>query len=565
MIPFNLLQRRNTFACIIALLLMMGAAMAAEPAAPDSEDFRRGRMALRLQNWPLAIEHLTRVQEAFPDHAQTLLGLAAASQNAGKILPAMAWYQAYLRLDLPQEEMLEARNQLDLLDVSVRTLVDKLFAEAVRLAEAAIRPSAIAQALATGDNQDATSNLARSTYGDLQKIAPIQASAGLLTQAEATMRLSEVRHEVPYNRGLYFPGQAQGLEGASWLALAETGSISPLNEAYDKLEGDAKLKAVEIRHLCHMYRYVMRRTPNVCAKIAREFALDPALEHLDIETLGTLRQGDQNPAHLALAGLARHVSLALLRARALALEPWERQSYGLYIPDETLHFLSEWLLCICDSDYVSQINWRAGLGRKSVYAGDLFSSHLPIIAKTFVLFDNNLALTYEIKPKERWWPLLALVWRSSEPVPLALAREFALINYGPLTRDTRWNTPLHTACYGANLAAIRLMLEHDGPVTLAGRDGETMLMAAVGTGVDEPDIIELLIAHEANVNCTNYEGDTPMHLAAGRNCNKIIEALAKHGAKLEATNKEGKTPLQIAKAEGNQDAIETLQRLGASR
>lgn len=564
--PFNPLRYRNTSVCaVIAMLLLASAAGAAEPAAPDSEDFRRGRLALRGKNWPLAIEHLTRAQEKFPDHPQILLGLAAAHQNSRQLLPAMAWYQAYLRLDVPESEALQAREQLESLDVIVRTMIDKLFAESVKLAEAALRPTELARGVIAAGKQDSHPDIARSKHGDLQKIAAIQAAAGLLSQAEATMRQSEVRHEVPVNRGIYISGQPKGLTGTYWLALAETASISPLGDIYGKLEGDAKREAFELLQLCHIHRYVMKCTPNSVAKMVREFTNDPLLEHLDIKSRDALRPGDVQPAHLALAEIARHASLALLRVRALALEPWERASVNPEMPDETFAFLRDWLFAICDGEFASRLTRRNLIASKSSYGGDLFASHTPILARAFALFPNANALTFQLRNNERWWPLLTLVWKSDDPAAVALAREFALINYGPATRDQHRNTPLHVACSGANLPAIKLLLERGGDVTIANYQGNTPLHNAAGSSMDEPDVIELLIAHKADVSARNYNGDTALHLAAGRDCNKMIKALCAHGAKLEQTNGAGKTPLQIAKEKMHQDATQILLQLGAVR
>ena len=119
--------------------------------------------------------------------------------------------------------------------------------------------------------------------------------------------------------------------------------------------------------------------------------------------------------------------------------------------------------------------------------------------------------------------------------------------------------------YRSQSTAIKLLLERGGDVTITNYQDNTPLHAAAGTGVDEPDIIELLIAHKSDVNAKISDGDTPAHRAASRDCNKMLEALHKHGAKLTETNGEGKTPLQIAKEMKHQDAVEALQRLGVRR
>lgn len=69
-------------------------------------------------------------------------------------------------------------------------------------------------------------------------------------------------------------------------------------------------------------------------------------------------------------------------------------------------------------------------------------------------------------------------------------------------------------------------------------------------------IIQYLIDKGADVNATNEDGTTPLHLVAYQ---EAVELLLKNGADIEAKNKDGETPLIISIF--NQDSEEVIERL----
>ena len=62
----------------------------------------------------------------------------------------------------------------------------------------------------------------------------------------------------------------------------------------------------------------------------------------------------------------------------------------------------------------------------------------------------------------------------------------------------------------------------------------------------DSDIIDILIAAGANVNCVDKYGATPLHYAACGDVACNIETLLKHGAKTKVVDQLGNTPLSIA-------------------
>jgi len=63
---------------------------------------------------------------------------------------------------------------------------------------------------------------------------------------------------------------------------------------------------------------------------------------------------------------------------------------------------------------------------------------------------------------------------------------------------------------------------------------------------NHPEIAKKLIAHGAEVNYTDIEGDTPLHLAAFYDAKHTAEVLTQGGAKIHKANAFRKTPLAIA-------------------
>jgi hypothetical protein len=74
------------------------------------------------------------------------------------------------------------------------------------------------------------------------------------------------------------------------------------------------------------------------------------------------------------------------------------------------------------------------------------------------------------------------------------------------------------------------------------------------------DVVELLLAHRADVNAKDNDGDTPLALAAWDpyiyvDVTKILLA---HGADVNAKDNNGQTPVQIAQASNNSYVAELL-------
>jgi uncharacterized protein len=120
-------------------------------------------------------------------------------------------------------------------------------------------------------------------------------------------------------------------------------------------------------------------------------------------------------------------------------------------------------------------------------------------------------------------------------------------------------TPLLRATQAADLPAMRLLLARGALVDLPNFDGETPLLVAAGAGRNkrttrgalrtEAQAIaayELLRDHGANVHAANRDGETAMHAAALRGWDQLVEILARDGVALDTPAKSGLTPLDFA-------------------
>ncbi|KAG5982843.1 hypothetical protein E4U55_001250 [Claviceps digitariae] len=93
------------------------------------------------------------------------------------------------------------------------------------------------------------------------------------------------------------------------------------------------------------------------------------------------------------------------------------------------------------------------------------------------------------------------------------------------------------------------------------REGWTLLRTAAVC--DNIDMIDLLLAHGADVNATDDDGWSALLHAARHRRRDAVEALLCHGADHSATNRFGSTALHLASIEGNVDIVNLLLTSGA--
>jgi len=143
-------------------------------------------------------------------------------------------------------------------------------------------------------------------------------------------------------------------------------------------------------------------------------------------------------------------------------------------------------------------------------------------------------------------------------------------------------TPFMRAARGADMTIMRLLIAAGADPKLNQKNGNTPLMltasAGSGRGSDNnPDhvteaqalaALDYLIGLGLDLNATNEEGDSVMHVASTTNLGSpaVIRFLYGKGASLDVKNKAGRTPLEavLRSRETSEDTVALLKQLSAA-
>lgn len=108
-------------------------------------------------------------------------------------------------------------------------------------------------------------------------------------------------------------------------------------------------------------------------------------------------------------------------------------------------------------------------------------------------------------------------------------------------------TPLMLASSGLFLIGVLNRLAEGEDPTVQNLFGQTALHLVADFGYTNEElateIIELLLAHGANINAQDHDGVTPLMLAAYRRSRIIVAYLLSHGADANLRNDDGDTIL----------------------
>ena len=112
--------------------------------------------------------------------------------------------------------------------------------------------------------------------------------------------------------------------------------------------------------------------------------------------------------------------------------------------------------------------------------------------------------------------------------------------------DADGNTPLHLACKRGHTNTSILLVCQGAFVNSVNRHMQTPLHTVAGGDKDCPELCNVLMQHNADINSVDDDGNQPLHLA----CIKLLSAtgsmLLSHGADVKALNKQMKCPLDLA-------------------
>ena len=102
---------------------------------------------------------------------------------------------------------------------------------------------------------------------------------------------------------------------------------------------------------------------------------------------------------------------------------------------------------------------------------------------------------------------------------------------------------------GGNPQTVQDLLDQGANVNITNYKGQTALHCAAKAGFVEP--VQILLAHGANVNARDHAGDTPLHSACKSTIKNhvrlqhVVNQLIESGADLAVENNLGRTPVQV--------------------
>ncbi len=102
---------------------------------------------------------------------------------------------------------------------------------------------------------------------------------------------------------------------------------------------------------------------------------------------------------------------------------------------------------------------------------------------------------------------------------------------------------------GGNPKSVQDLLDQGADVNVTNYKGQTALHCAAKAGFVEP--VKILLAHGANVNAQDRDGNTPLHTACRSSIKnqellqQVVELLVKGGANLQAQDSKSRTPKQV--------------------
>ena len=131
-------------------------------------------------------------------------------------------------------------------------------------------------------------------------------------------------------------------------------------------------------------------------------------------------------------------------------------------------------------------------------------------------------------------------------------------------KDKKGQTPLLLASYQGHSSTVRILLDSGADIEAqSDRTKDTALAVACSAGRQQ--VVEILVARNANLEHRNLSDYTPLSLAASAGHVAIIRLLLDHGADINSRSgsKLGISPLMLASMNGHVQAVQTLLDRGS--
>lgn len=129
------------------------------------------------------------------------------------------------------------------------------------------------------------------------------------------------------------------------------------------------------------------------------------------------------------------------------------------------------------------------------------------------------------------------------------------------SKEKRFDEMLCDAAYSGNLEMCELLLKAGANVNGKGTFSTSLQTAS---RYNHPEIVKLLLDHGADLEQKDYEGNTPLILAASQGNMEIVKMLLAHGAAIQAKNNGGWTALMQAALFGRTKTLKFLLENGAN-
>lgn len=110
-------------------------------------------------------------------------------------------------------------------------------------------------------------------------------------------------------------------------------------------------------------------------------------------------------------------------------------------------------------------------------------------------------------------------------------------------------TPLHRAAFDDCAAVVKLLIDRGADVEAREMLERTVLGSAINAEANREDMIAMLLAAGADVNCRDKHGETPLFWAIREGQVDTVKVFLANGADITTRNIIGSTPLDIAGGE----------------
>jgi ankyrin repeat protein len=123
--------------------------------------------------------------------------------------------------------------------------------------------------------------------------------------------------------------------------------------------------------------------------------------------------------------------------------------------------------------------------------------------------------------------------------------------------------PLGLACFFGHGEVAEFLVENRADVNMRAHNGQQVMPIHAASASGQLEIVQLLLAHGADVNAQQEGGFVPLHNAAQNGQLEMVRLFLDKGADVNAANKDGLTALHYALEGGHEAVADLLREHGA--